>query len=62
MGVRVTRRDGTVETYGHAGDGEWTATRDDRTRALSIAFLRARMWPELRRVYRSEEWVRVEIR
>ncbi|GMA39006.1 hypothetical protein [Mobilicoccus caccae] len=62
MGVRVTRRDGTVDEYGRTGDGAWTAERDDYSGTLKVSFLRAGYWEEVRRFYRSEEWARVEIR
>lgn len=62
MGVRVMRRDGTVETFGIKGDGLWTAQRDDYSGTLKVSFLRAGYWEEVRRFYRNEEWARVEIR
>ena len=62
MGLRVTRRDGRVEDFGLPGDRLWTATRDPYSGTLTVAFLRAGRWEEVRRLYRSEEWRRVEVR
>ncbi len=61
MGVRVYRRDGRREEFGHPGDGEWIARRDQRTGTLLVAYLRAGRFEEVRRLYRSEDWARAEI-
>ncbi len=61
MGVRVYRRDGSTEVYGHPGDGEWTARRDEYSGTLLVAYLRAGKFEEVRRFYRSEEWSKVVI-
>ncbi|MDO5698522.1 MAG: hypothetical protein Q4G51_11190 [Dermatophilus congolensis] len=61
MGVRVYRRDGGVDVYGHAGDGEWTARRDEYSGTLLVAYLRAGKFEEVRRFYRTEEWSKVVI-
>ncbi|WP_176489694.1 hypothetical protein [Mobilicoccus massiliensis] len=58
----MTRRDGTVDSYGVDGDGFWTAERDPYSGTLKVSYLRAHRWEEVRRFYRTEEWSRVEIR
>lgn len=61
MGVKVRKRDGSVEVFGRPRDGEWTARRDEYSGTLLVAYLRAGRFEEVRRFYRSEEWNRVEI-
>lgn len=60
MGVKVYRRDGTIDTYGHPGDREWTARRDEYSGTLLVAYVRAGRFEEVRRFYRPDEWARAE--
>lgn len=61
VGVRVWLRDGRREDFGHPRDGQWTARRDDFSGVLLVAYVRAGVFEEVRRFYRSDEWRRVEI-
>ncbi|MBO3156925.1 hypothetical protein GZ189_08475, partial [Dermatophilus congolensis] len=52
---------GRREDFGHPRDGQWTARRDDFSGVLLVAYVRAGVFEEVRRFYRSDEWRRVEI-
>lgn len=61
MGVRILRRDGRVDVYGVPGDRLWTARRSDAAGTLVVAQVRLGQFEEVRRIYRPDEWRRVEI-